>query len=146
MAVAGVLFFASAALVDRCCRPQFINAGSEKIAQVVTVSPPAGASSEQVLAKADRRPRQILLADAGVELVADEHARARATPARRSSSPRSRAGRANSATMTVRLRIDGRISGRRSRASRRRSTPSDDGRLRSRVGIQRGLHARTRSG
>ena len=85
VAVAGVLFFASAALAP-LLPTQFINAGSEKTL-VVTVSPPTGASSDAVLAKADRGR--------------DDHARrrrrrsssrpasrAKATPARRPSSPR----------------------------------------------------------
>ena len=45
------LFVADAARSSRSCRPQFINAGSEKILQVV-VAPPAGATSEAVLDQA----------------------------------------------------------------------------------------------
>ena len=64
---AGVLFFASATLINQL-PTAFINAGSEKIVQV-TIAPPSGATSEQVLAKAEQA-EQILLADDDVKLVA----------------------------------------------------------------------------
>ena len=64
---AGVLFFASAALINQL-PTAFINAGSEKIVQV-TIAPPSGATSEQVLAQAEQA-EQILLADDDVKLVA----------------------------------------------------------------------------
>ena len=64
---AGALFVASLAIVP-LLPTAFIDSGSEKIAQV-TVAPPAGASSEQVLERA-ADVEAILLADPDVELVA----------------------------------------------------------------------------
>jgi HAE1 family hydrophobic/amphiphilic exporter-1 len=65
--VAAVLFFASIAIVP-LLPTTFIDSGSEKIVQV-TVSPPSGAGSEQVLERA-AEAEAILLADPDVELVA----------------------------------------------------------------------------
>jgi len=67
VAVAAVLFVASLALVP-LLPTAFIDSGSEKIAQV-TVAPPSGASSEQVLDRA-ADTESILLSDDDVELVA----------------------------------------------------------------------------
>jgi HAE1 family hydrophobic/amphiphilic exporter-1 len=64
---AAVLFFASTALINQL-PTAFINSGSEKIVQV-TIAPPSGATSEQVLAKAEQAEK-ILLADDDVTLVA----------------------------------------------------------------------------
>ena len=66
LAGAGVLFFASLALVP-LLPTQFINAGSEKILQVVVI-PPAGATSEAVLEKATEA-EEILIGIDTVELV-----------------------------------------------------------------------------
>ena len=65
--VAALLFVASTTLVP-LLPTAFIDSGSEKIAQV-TVAPPSGASSEQVLERA-AEAEAILLADPDVELVA----------------------------------------------------------------------------
>ncbi len=65
--VAAALFVASLALVP-LLPTSFIDSGSEKIAQV-TVAPPVGASSEQVLEQA-AKAEEILLADPDVVLVA----------------------------------------------------------------------------
>ena len=65
--VAAALFVASLALVP-LLPTSFIDSGSEKIAQV-TVAPPTGASSEQVLDRA-AEAEEILMADPDVELVA----------------------------------------------------------------------------
>ncbi|MDO8483991.1 MAG: efflux RND transporter permease subunit, partial [Candidatus Limnocylindrales bacterium] len=67
VAVAAVLFFASIAIVP-LLPTTFIDSGSEKIVQV-SVSPPSGAGSEQVLERA-AEAEVILLADPDVELVA----------------------------------------------------------------------------
>jgi HAE1 family hydrophobic/amphiphilic exporter-1 len=64
---ATVLFFASTALVNQL-PTAFINTGSEKIVQV-TIAPPSGATSQQVLDKA-AAAEEILLADGDVKLVA----------------------------------------------------------------------------
>ncbi len=66
LAGAGVLFVASLALVP-LLPTQFINAGSEKILQVVVI-PPAGATSEAVLEKATEA-EEILIEIDTVELV-----------------------------------------------------------------------------
>ena len=66
LAGAGVLFVASLALVP-LLPTQFINAGSEKILQVVVI-PPAGATSEAVLEKATEA-EEILIGIDTVELV-----------------------------------------------------------------------------
>ena len=66
LAGAGVLFFASLALVP-LLPTQFINAGSEKILQVVVI-PPAGATSEAVLEKATEA-EEILIGIDTVEVV-----------------------------------------------------------------------------
>lgn len=65
--VAALLFVASTTLVP-LLPTAFIDSGSEKIAQV-TVAPPSGASSEQVLERA-AAAESILMADPDVELVA----------------------------------------------------------------------------
>ncbi len=65
--VAAVLFVASLALVP-LLPTSFIDSGSEKILQV-TVAPPTGAGSEQVLEQA-AKAEEILLADPDVDLVA----------------------------------------------------------------------------
>ncbi len=67
LVVATVLFFASTTILP-LLPTAFIDSGSEKIAQV-TVAPPAGATSEQVLARA-ADAEAILLADPDVKLVA----------------------------------------------------------------------------
>ena len=88
VAVAAILFFASAALAP-LLPTQFINAGSETTL-IVTVAPPTGASSAAVLARRSR-PRR----SSSPTLKSNSSRRAsrpRATRARRSSSPRSRAG------------------------------------------------------
>ena len=100
--VAALLFVASAALAP-LLPTQFINAGSEKTL-VVTVSPPTGASSDAVLAKAIEA-ETIILADPDVELVQTS------IPGEGDSSSQAFQsavlGRAtNSATMTVRLSDD----------------------------------------
>jgi HAE1 family hydrophobic/amphiphilic exporter-1 len=64
---AGVLFVLSTSLIP-LLPTAFIDSGSEKIAQV-TIAPPSGASSEQVLARAEQA-EAILLADPNVKLVA----------------------------------------------------------------------------
>ncbi|HYH92352.1 MAG TPA: efflux RND transporter permease subunit, partial [Candidatus Saccharimonadales bacterium] len=97
--VSGVLFVASLALVP-LLPTQFINAGSEKILQV-SVAPPAGATSEAVLAQATEA-ETILLADPDVELVqtsipGEGDTSFQTIIAAQSGRP------ANSATLTVRL-------------------------------------------
>jgi len=67
VAVAALLFFASIAIVP-LLPTTFIDSGSEKVVQV-SVSPPSGAGSEQVLERA-AEAEAILLADSDVELVA----------------------------------------------------------------------------
>ena len=67
VALAAVLFFASIAIVP-LLPTTFIDSGSEKIVQV-SVSPPSGAGSQQVLERA-AKAETILLADPDVELVA----------------------------------------------------------------------------
>ncbi len=67
VALAAVLFFASIAIVP-LLPTTFIDSGSEKIVQV-SVSPPSGVDSEQVLERA-AKAEVILLADPDVELVA----------------------------------------------------------------------------
>ena len=100
--VSAVLFFASLALAP-LLPTQFINAGSEKTL-VVTVAPPAGASSDAVLAKAIEA-ETILLADPAVELVQTSIPGEGDTSSQAFLSAVS--GRApNSATMTVRLKDD----------------------------------------
>jgi len=102
VAVAGVLFFASAALAP-LLPTQFINAGSEKTL-VVTVAPPTGASSDAVLAKAVE-VETILLADDDVALVQTSIPGDGDTSSQAFQS--AQLGRAtNSATMTVRLHED----------------------------------------
>jgi HAE1 family hydrophobic/amphiphilic exporter-1 len=64
--VSAVLFFASLALVGGL-PTQFINTGSEKVLAIKLI-PPAGASSEAVLAQATQA-ETILLAQPGVEIV-----------------------------------------------------------------------------
>ncbi len=99
VAVAGVLFFASAALAP-LLPTQFINAGSEKTL-VVTVSPPAGASSDAVLAKSIEA-ETIILADDDAEVVQTSIPGEGDTSSQAFQSAVQ--GRAtNSATMTVRL-------------------------------------------
>ena len=100
VAVAAILFFASAALAP-LLPTQFINAGSEATL-IVTVSPPTGASSAAVLTKTIQA-ETILLADPEVELVQTS------IPAEGDTSSQvfqsALQGRAaNSATMTVRLK------------------------------------------
>jgi hypothetical protein len=102
VAAAGILFFASLALAP-LLPTQFINAGSEKTL-IVTVAPPAGASSAAVLAKTIQA-ETILRADPGVELVQTS------IPAEGDTSSQvfqsALQGRAaNSATMTVKLHPD----------------------------------------
>jgi HAE1 family hydrophobic/amphiphilic exporter-1 len=102
VAAAGVLFFASLALAP-LLPTQFINAGSEKTL-IVTVAPPAGASSAAVLPKTIQA-ETILRADPGVELVQTS------IPAEGDTSSQvfqsALQGRAaNSATMTVKLDSD----------------------------------------
>lgn len=65
--VAAILFVASTTIVP-LLPTAFIDSGSEKIAQV-TVAPPAGAGSEQILERA-ADAEAILMADPDVELVA----------------------------------------------------------------------------
>jgi len=67
VAVAAALFLASTTIVP-LLPTAFIDSGSEKIVQV-SVAPPAGVSSEQVLEQA-AKAETILLADPDVELVA----------------------------------------------------------------------------
>ena len=100
VAVAAILFFASAALAP-LLPTQFINAGSEATL-IVTVSPPSGASSAAVLEQTIQA-ETILLADAEVELVQTS------IPAEGDTSSQvfqsAIQGRAaNSATMTVKLK------------------------------------------
>jgi hydrophobic/amphiphilic exporter-1 (mainly G- bacteria), HAE1 family len=64
---AAILFIASIGLVSQL-PTAFVNSGSEKIVQI-SIAPPSGATSEQVLAKAEQA-EEILLADPDVELVA----------------------------------------------------------------------------
>jgi HAE1 family hydrophobic/amphiphilic exporter-1 len=100
--VAMALFFASAALAP-LLPTQFINAGSEKTL-VVTVSPPTGASSDAVLAKAVEA-ETVLLADPAVALVQTSIPGEGDTTSQAFQS--AQLGRAtNSATMTVRLHED----------------------------------------
>jgi HAE1 family hydrophobic/amphiphilic exporter-1 len=100
VAVAAILFFASAALAP-LLPTQFINAGAEATL-IVTVSPPTGATSASVLDKTVQA-ETILLADPEVELVQTS------IPAEGDTSSQvfqsALQGRAaNSATMTVRLK------------------------------------------
>jgi HAE1 family hydrophobic/amphiphilic exporter-1 len=100
VAVAAILFFASAALAP-LLPTQFINAGSEGTL-IVTVSPPTGATSAAVLEKTIAA-ETILLADDAVELVQTS------IPAEGDTSSQvfqsALQGRAaNSATMTVKLK------------------------------------------
>ncbi|HVQ22234.1 MAG TPA: efflux RND transporter permease subunit, partial [Candidatus Saccharimonadia bacterium] len=100
VAIAAILFFASAALAP-LLPTQFINAGSEATL-IVTVSPPTGASSAAVL-KQTIQAETILLADDEVELVQTS------IPAEGDTSSQvfqsAIQGRAaNSATMTVKLK------------------------------------------
>ena len=100
VAVAAILFFASAALAP-LLPTQFINAGSEATL-IVTVSPPTGASSAAVLEQTIQA-ETILLADDEVELVQTS------IPAEGDTSSQvfqsAIQGRAaNSATMTVKLK------------------------------------------
>jgi hydrophobic/amphiphilic exporter-1 (mainly G- bacteria), HAE1 family len=67
VAAAGVLFVLSTSLVSQL-PTAFIDSGSEKIAQV-TIAPPSGAGSEQVLERAEQA-ESILLADEDVILAA----------------------------------------------------------------------------
>jgi HAE1 family hydrophobic/amphiphilic exporter-1 len=99
LAVAGVLFFASLALVP-LLPTQFINAGSEKILQVVVI-PPAGATTDAVLEKATEA-EDILIGIDTVELVqtsipGEGDASFQTIVAAQQGQP------ANSATITVRL-------------------------------------------
>ena len=99
LAVAGVLFFASLALVP-LLPTQFINAGSEKILQVVVI-PPAGATTDAVLEKATEA-EEILIGIDTVELVqtsipGEGDASFQTIVAAQQGQP------ANSATLTVRL-------------------------------------------
>jgi HAE1 family hydrophobic/amphiphilic exporter-1 len=99
VAVAAILFFASAALAP-LLPTQFINAGSEATL-IVTVSPPTGATSAAVLERTIEA-ETILLADPEVELVQTS------IPAEGDTSSQvfqsALQGRAaNSATMTVKL-------------------------------------------
>jgi HAE1 family hydrophobic/amphiphilic exporter-1 len=64
---AAILFIASIGLVNQL-PTSFVDAGSEKIVQI-TIAPPAGASSDQVLEKAEQA-EEILLANEDIELVA----------------------------------------------------------------------------
>ena len=96
---AGLLFVASIGLVGQL-PTAFINSGSEKIVQV-SIAPPSGAPSEQVLARAEQA-EQILLADPAVELVATSLPSD--TEVGFQTLLAAQFGRAsNSATMTVRL-------------------------------------------
>ena len=102
IAVAGALFFASAALAP-LLPTQFINAGSEKTL-VVTVSPPTGARSDAVLAKSIE-VETLLLADPDVDLVQTSIPGEGDTSSQAFQSAQQ--GRAtNSATLTVRLSDD----------------------------------------
>jgi len=102
IALAGVLFFASAALAP-LLPTQFINAGSEKTL-VVTISPPTGASSAAVLAKSIE-VETLLVADPDVELVQTSIPGEGDTSSQAFQSAQQ--GRAtNSATLTVRLTDD----------------------------------------
>ena len=99
VAISGVLFFASLALVP-LLPTQFINAGSEKILQV-SVAPPTGATSEAVLARAIEA-EGIVRADPDVELVqtsipGEGDTSFQTIIAAQSGRP------ANSATLTIRL-------------------------------------------
>ncbi|HEY6569181.1 MAG TPA: efflux RND transporter permease subunit, partial [Candidatus Limnocylindrales bacterium] len=100
--VSVALFFATSLIVP-LLPTQFINAGSEKIL-AVTVAPPAGASSQAVLARATEA-ETILLTDPKVELVqtsipGEGEAGFQTIIAASSGRP------ANSARMTVRLEPD----------------------------------------
>jgi len=100
VAIAAILFFASAALAP-LLPTQFINAGSEATL-IVTVSPPTGATSAAVLQRTIQA-ETILLADPQVELVQTS------IPAEGDTSSQvfqsALQGRAaNSATMTVKLK------------------------------------------
>jgi hydrophobic/amphiphilic exporter-1 (mainly G- bacteria), HAE1 family len=96
---AGLLFVASIGLVNQL-PTAFVNSSSEKIVQV-SISPPSGASSEQVLAKAEQA-EEILLGDSDVELVATSLPSD--TEVGFQTLLAAQFGRAsNSATMTVRL-------------------------------------------
>ena len=99
LALAGVLFFASLALVP-LLPTQFINAGSEKILQVVVI-PPAGATTDAVLEKATEA-EEILVGIDTVRLVqtsipGEGDASFQTIVAAQQGQP------ANSATITVRL-------------------------------------------
>jgi HAE1 family hydrophobic/amphiphilic exporter-1 len=99
VAAAGVLFFASLALIP-LLPTQFINAGSEKILQV-SIAPPTGATSEVVLERAIEA-EEILAADDDVELIqtsipGEGDTSFQTIIAAQSGRP------ANSATLTIRL-------------------------------------------
>ena len=99
VALSGVLFFASLALVP-LLPTQFINAGSEKILQV-SIAPPSGADSEAVLERAIEA-ETILAEDPDVELIqtsipGEGDTSFQTIIAAQSGRP------ANSATLTVRL-------------------------------------------
>ena len=125
VAVAAILFFASAALAP-LLPTQFINAGSEATL-IVTIAPPTGASSAAVLEQTIQA-ETILLADPEVELVQTS------IPAEGDTSSQvfqsALQGRAaNSATMTV--RAEGRLGrGRGLGPARGRPRTCPDGRLR----------------
>ena len=102
VALAGVLFFASLALVP-LLPTQFIDPGGEKLLQV-SIAPPTGASSESVLEVAIAA-EEIVIADPDVELVqtsipGEGDTSFQTIIAAQSGRP------ANSATMTVRLTDD----------------------------------------
>jgi HAE1 family hydrophobic/amphiphilic exporter-1 len=102
VALSGVLFFASLALVP-LLPTQFINAGSEKILQI-SIAPPTGATSEAVLAQAIKA-EEIIHLDEDVELIQTS------IPGEGDTSFQTiisaQGGRpANSATLTVRLHPD----------------------------------------
>ena len=105
VALAAFLFVASTALAP-LLPTQFINAGSEKTL-IVTVAPPAGASSETVLNKTIAA-ETILLADPAVQLVQTSIPGEGDTSSQAFQS--AILGRAtNSATMTVRLHDDANV-------------------------------------
>jgi hydrophobic/amphiphilic exporter-1 (mainly G- bacteria), HAE1 family len=96
---AALLFVASIGLVSQL-PTAFVNSGSEKIVQI-SIAPPSGASSEQVLAKA-QQAEKVLLADPDVKLVATSLPSD--TDVGFQTLLAAQFGRAsNSATMTVRL-------------------------------------------
>ena len=106
VALSGILFFASLALVP-LLPTQFINAGSEKILQV-SIAPPTGATSEAVLERAIEA-EEILGDIEGVELIqtsipGEGDTSFQTILAAQSGRP------ANSATLTVRLEPDADLS------------------------------------